>query len=172
MSGALHLARRFLGSLSPLPLGAADDEWARSHLLPTEASLWARMDRADRKHAVGVARTVADELGPAAERPVLAAALLHDVGKVDARLGTFGRVLATLVGNVADRDQVRHWQRQKGLTRRIGLYLRHDAVGGDLLELAGSDPLTVAWAREHHRPPDRWTVPEPVGAVLRGADDD
>ena len=42
--------------------------------------------------------------------------------------------------------------------RRIGLYLRHDRVGADLLSSAGSDPLTVAWAGEHHRPPERWTV--------------
>lgn len=172
MGGALHLARRFLGSLSPLPLRPADDAWARSQLLPSEASLWDRMARSDRKHAVGVARRVAGQLGPAAERPVIAAALLHDVGKIDARLGTFGRVFATLVGTVADRDQVRHWQRQKGLTRRIGLYLRHDAVGGDLLELAGSDPLTVAWARQHHRPAGRWSVPETIGTALRDADDD
>ena len=34
------------------------------------------------------------------------------------------------------------------------------------------NPLTVAWAREHHRPPDQWTVPAAVGAVLKAADDD
>ena len=28
-----------------------------------------------------------------------------------------------------------------------------------MLELGGSDPLTVAWAREHHLPEDQWTIP-------------
>lgn len=172
MAGAAHLVRRFIGSLSPRPLAAADDAWAREQLLPAEASLWVRMSRADRKHAVGVARRVRDDLGPQTDRAVVAAALLHDVGKVDAGLGTFGRVFATLVGGFAGREQIRHWQRQRGLTRRIGLYLRHDAVGGDLLELAGAEPLTVAWAREHHLPPERWTVPDRIGLALRDADDD
>lgn len=172
MAGAAHLARRFLGSLSPLPLSATDDAWARANLLPAEAVLWGRMPRVDRKHAVGVARRVEAALGADAERAVLAAALLHDVGKIDAELGTLGRVFATLVGGFADRDQIRAWQRQRGLTRRIGLYLRHDAVGGDLLELAGADPLTVAWAREHHLREERWSIPVRVGSVLRDADDD
>jgi len=38
--------------------------------------------------------------------------------------------------------------------------------------VAGSDPLTVTWAREHHLPADRWTVPAAVGAALKAADDD
>jgi hypothetical protein len=27
-----------------------------------------------------------------------------------------------------------------------------------MLAFAGSDPLTVAWAREHHRPAEDWTI--------------
>ena len=41
-----------------------------------------------------------------------------------------------------------------------------------MLALAGSDPLTVAWAREHHLPEDEWTVPTAVGEALKAADDD
>jgi hypothetical protein len=103
---------------------------------------------------------------------VLAAALLHDVGKVEARLGTYGRVVATVSAAVAGRDTAELWSRGRGFTRRVGLYLRHPELGADLLALAGSDPLTVAWAREHHRPPDQWTVPVVVGQALKAADDD
>ncbi len=56
--------------------------------------------------------------------------------------------------------------------QRIGLYLRHDRVGAELLSEAGSDPLTVAWAGEHHRPPERWSVDARLGAALKLADDD
>ncbi len=113
-------------------------------------------------------------LGAGATRPVLAAALLHDVGKLDANLRTYGRVVATLSGAVVRRDPevIGDWTRTRGFTRRVGLYLQHDRLGADLLALAGSDPLTVAWAREHHRPPDEWTVPAEVGHALRAADDD
>lgn len=96
MAGPIHLARRFVGSLSPRPLDPADDAWARSHLLAGERALWQRLSRADRKHAAGVAREVVRRLGPGTSRQVIAAALLHDVGKVDAGLGTFGRVVATV----------------------------------------------------------------------------
>lgn len=168
MGGPVHLARRFLGSLSPRPLDPADDAWARAHLRPGEQALWARMPRADRKHAAGVAREVVERLGPAATRAVVAAALLHDVGKVDARLGTAGRVVATLAG----RRRARRWAGRPGTAGRIERYLRHDELGAAALERAGADPLTVAWARQHHRPPSAWTVPENVGRALRAADDD
>jgi len=168
VAGPLHLVRRFLGSLSPRPLRDADGEWVRSLLGPGEQALWERMPLADRKHAAGVARDVAGRLGPDATRPVLAAALLHDVGKVDARLGTAGRVAATLIG----RRQGAAWEARAGWRGRVGRYLRHDAIGAELLEEAGADPLTVAWAREHHRPESDWSVPEAVGRALRDADDD
>lgn len=166
MARPLHLVRRFLGSLSPRPLDPADDAWAREHLLAGEEALWARMSRADRAHAAGVAREVDRRLGPGTARPVVAAALLHDVGKVEADLGTFARVLATLVG----RRRAAAWR--GGVRGRIGAYLRHDAIGADLLHEAGADPLTVAWARDHHRPEPEWSVPVLVGRALRAADDD
>lgn len=167
MAGPIHLVRRFLGSLSPLPLAADDDAWAISKLEPGERQLWQRMARADRKHSVGVARMVAAQVGED-DRAVLAAALLHDVGKVEADLGTFGRVAATLVG----RTRGARWRGTGGLQGRIGRYLDHDAIGASLLEGALADPLTVAWAREHHRPERHWSVPVEVGRVLRDADDD
>jgi predicted HD phosphohydrolase len=130
------------------------------------------MSRVDRRHAAGVARDVERSLGHAAERPVMAAALLHDVGKIESGLGTFGRVIATLAGKAAGRDMARDWQRGTGFTRRVGLYLRHDTLGADLLAMAGSDPLTVAWAREHHRHPADWTLDPHLAEALKTADDD
>jgi hypothetical protein len=97
---------------------------------------------------------------------VVAAALLHDVGKVEAGLGTFARVGATLLGGALGRERLSH---RPG---RVGRYLRHDVLGADLLAAAGSDPLTRTWAREHHLPPARWTVDPEVGAALKAADDD
>jgi hypothetical protein len=169
---ALHLAKRFFGSLRPGGPSAEDEAWARSHLLPDEATLWDRMSGADRRHAAGVARDVVASLGDRATRPVLAAALLHDVGKLDSGLGTYGRVVATLSRAVAGRDAASAWSTKRGFTRRVGLYLRHDELGADRLALAGSDPLTVTWAREHHLPAERWTLDPDIAAALKAADDD
>ena len=154
-----HLARRFAGSLSPRPPAADDEAWASTQLLPGEQALWDRMSHPDRRHAVGVGRDVVRRLGSDATRPVLAAALLHDVGKLDAGLGTFARVAATLV------------DRRDG-DGRFARYRRHDELGAAMLTAAGSDALTVAWAREHHLAPARWTLPRTVADALKAADDD
>jgi hypothetical protein len=167
-----HLVRRFLGSLVPAGPRRADSDWVRSVLSDGELRLWDRMSRADRRHAVGVARRVQQALGHEATPPVLAAALLHDVGKVDAALGTYGRVVATLASSVAGRNAAHDWSRARGFTRRVGLYLRHPELGGDMLALAGSDALTVAWAREHHLPADEWTLAPHIAGALKAADDD
>jgi len=167
-----HLVRRFFATLWPAGPRRSDDAWARSQLLPEEERLWSRMSGPDRRHAVQVAHRVEHRLGDEATRPVIAAALLHDVGKIDARLGTYGRVVATVSGMAAGRETAHTWSERKGFTRRVGLYLRHAELGGDVLEIAGSDPLTVAWARGHHLPPEQWTVPAEIGAALKAADDD
>ncbi len=155
----VHLAKRFFGSLSRREPATSDTAWAMEAMLPGEQALWASMSVADRRHAVGVARGVADMLGADATRPVLAAALLHDVGKVHSNLGTFARAFATLLN------------RHRGESR-FARYRRHSDIGAAMLSSAGSDELTVAWAREHHLPHERWTLPPTVSSALKAADDD
>ena len=166
-----HLAGRFFGSLRPGGPPPSDEAWATSMLLPGEAELWRRMSGPDRRHAVGVARRAEAALRPVA-RPIVAAALLHDVGKISSGLGPVRRAVATLAGMAVSRDTAVRWQSRSGPLGRAGRYLCHDAIGADLLASAGSDPVTVAWAREHHLPAARWTVPAPVGEALKLADDD
>jgi hypothetical protein len=156
-----HLAGRFFGALSPRGPSSADEAWVASTLGAGELRLWSRMSGPDRRHAVGVARRV----GGAAPREVLAAALLHDVGKIDSGLGTLARVPATLAGLVA-RDSLADGN------GRLARYLRHSTIGATLLTDAGAHPLTIAWAAEHHLPPARWTIPVVWAEALKAADDD
>ena len=177
-----HLVRRFCGSLwSGGPSPAAEDRVA-GLLGDGELGLWRRMSGADRRHSVVVARRVESVLGGPegpdlaavagdGGTPLLAAALLHDVGKVRSGLGTFGRVAATVLG-AAVPGRARGWSGRGGFRGRVGLYLRHPEEGAALLSEAGSDPLTVAWALEHHRQPDRWSVDRRLADVLHAADDD
>ena len=169
-----HLTRRFFGSLRPGGPRRADVEWVVTQLLPSELDLWRSMSGPDRRHSVVVARRVELRLGHEATREVLAAALLHDVGKTQAGLGTYGRVIATVSGAAVGRDPetIKAWTRTRGFTRRVGLYLQHPKLGGDLLGMAGSDPLTEAWARQHHSSPEDWTLPPEIAEVLHEADDD
>ena len=172
MGDAAHLVRRFAGSLRPGGPRAADRAWVASVLSPSELALWRRMSGPDRRHSCQVGRDVERRLGAEATAPVLAAALLHDVGKLDAKLRTPGRVVATLTIAVLGRDAVREWTQARGLHRRIALYAEHPRLGADMLAFAGSDPLTVAWAREHHRPAEDWTIDRSIAEVLDACDND
>mgnify|MGYP001140998844 CR=1 FL=1 len=166
-----HLVRRFAGSLSPRPPPAAEARWAEDQLLPGEVELWRALSRADQRHVIGVARRVQADLAGDATRPVLAAALLHDVGKLDAGLGTYGRVIATLSIAVAGRGSARAWAETRGFTRKVGLYALHEELGAERLSVAGSDPLTVALVREQSRPTEERTVPDRLVEALTAADD-
>ncbi|MEZ5216880.1 MAG: hypothetical protein R2715_09935 [Ilumatobacteraceae bacterium] len=111
------------------------------------SKLWARQRPADQRHSVGVARGVAERL-PGAEQPVLAAALLHDIGKLDADFGVPGRTLATLIGLVGGARA----RRGQG---RIARYLDHEAIGASWCAELGADPVTVALVgRSPTAPPD------------------
>jgi len=164
--GAGHLVRRFVGMLWPGGPKPADDAWARSFLVEGEPALWAQMSGPDRRHAVGVARRVAATTDPTAAPRAMPAALLHDVGKVASGTGPFRRAAVTALALARGRERLAEGE---GRTAR---YLRHDAIGAQLLEQAGSDPVTVAWAREHHLAAEHWTVPPSLGLALKAADDD
>ena len=84
-----HLVRRFATSLSSRPPSAAAGLRVACHwLMPSEAVLWGRLSNADRRHAIGVTRRFLARRS--ASRAEIAGALLHDVGKLDAGLGTWG----------------------------------------------------------------------------------
>lgn len=172
MASLVHLSRRFFGSLRPGGPPAGDVEWVASQLTDAELPLWRKMSGPDRRHSVMVARRVERSLGHEAGREVIAAALLHDVGKSVAGLRTYGRVIATISAAIVGHQMAYRWSEARGFVRRVGLYLRHPELGGDLLAIAGSHPMTVAWAREHHLSPDEWTVPRRFADVLNAADDD
>ena len=140
-----HVARRFVGSLSKAPPSAADEAWAMTYMTPAEAHLWSRMMVQDRRHSIEVARRFLGRR-PEARREEMAGALLHDVGKLQAGLHTFGRVVATVVGP---------------RTTRLREYRDHEAIGARMVAAIGADPVTVALVGGEG----------PAAADLRAADD-
>jgi hypothetical protein len=146
MTGSLgHLSRRFVTSLSRRPPPADDDAWVATTLEAGELCLWSAMSVADRRHSIAVARRFVT-LRPTATRDELAGALLHDVGKLDAGLGTIRRVVATAVGP---------------RTPRLRRYHDHEALGAAMAAEAGASDVTVALIRGSG----------PAAAALRAADD-
>jgi len=173
-----HLVRRFLGSLVPFPPREVDVAWVTVQLTPEELAVWQRMSRPDRRHSIAVARRLDAALGPGTDSRWTAAALLHDVGKLDSGFGTLARVGATVVASVVGRQQVADWKTKGGLRRRASLYVRHPELGADRLTMAGARPEVATWARAHHTPavvvhgapvPG---LPNDVVDALMAADDD
>ncbi len=169
MTRAGHLVTRFTSSLRPRPLVAADLDFVQRTLTPAELSVWERLGPADRAESVATGRAAEAALGPDPEARWIAAALLHDVGKTETRLGPFGRSAATVIAAVGGHERVRRWPNP------VGRYVDHDELGAQLLQAAGARPEAVIWARTHHRP-DLWPaaatplVPLPICQILALAD--
>lgn len=122
-----HLAARFVTSLPPTPPSVADEVWVDRHLLAGERALWVQLSNQDRRHSAAVARRFV-AARPEATRAEIAGAMLHDVGKIECGLGTFGRVLGTLVGP---------------RTAAFRAYHDHEQIGAEMARRAGSDAATV-----------------------------
>lgn len=120
---------------------------------PALRRLFFAQHTADQRHAFEVAQRVADQ------PELVEAALLHDVGKIDAGIGPVQRSLATL-WLYTTLPVWGRWQR----------YLGHGPRGADVLEDAGASELTVAFTR-HHPGDAPAGVDKDAWILLEGADD-
>ena len=127
MNKISHLAKRFVLSLVPSQVQEIERQWVHSVLTPSEFDLWNKMMAQDRRHSVLVGRRFV-KYRPSSNSSEIAGALLHDVGKSAARLGTLARVIATLVGS---------------RTNRFRQYHDHEAIGAAMLRSIGSDEITI-----------------------------
>jgi hypothetical protein len=171
----LHLARRFFRALWPGPPRSRYVAWVEGILEPDELALWRSLPNHDRRYSIRVAKIVEARLVGseyAGESRWLAAALLHDVGKLDADFGVFGRSVATVTGAVAGPARIERWAHTGGFRRRVAWYLHHDQRGADRIRAAGGRDEPARWARAHHHR-DLWPtsgVPITVAEALEAAD--
>ena len=128
MNKIAHLAKRFVLSLVPSQVQEIERQWVHSVLTPSEFDLWNKMMTQDRQHSVLVGRRFV-RFRPTSSVAEISGALLHDVGKSAAHLGTLARVVATLVGP---------------RTSRFRQYHEHEAIGAAMLRSIGSDEITIA----------------------------
>src|SRR5262245_19967608 len=107
-----HLSGRFFRALWPGSPRPDDVAWVETVLTPDGFAQFRRQPSPDQRHAIGVARDVQARLvdTPYADDPRwMSAALLHDIGKLDSRLGLYGRVVATVSGAAAGREHAEAW---------------------------------------------------------------
>ncbi len=135
---SLHLVRRLGGSLSRRSPSTSDIAWVNKNLLDGEFAFWSRLKSYDQRHSIEVARRFAD-LHPTFTRDQVAAAMLHDIGKVESELGVLGRVVATIVGPHGTKFRNYH---------------NHELIGLNLCRNAGSSVETLRlldWSAETSR---------------------
>jgi hypothetical protein len=134
-----HLVGRFFGHVRAEPPGPEDQAFVRDHLDGVCAGLFWSQAFPDQRHAVDVARRVLAALPD--DPGAVEAALLHDIGKLQANIGAVSRSIATVLDSVG-----------MPMTTRMRSYRDHGRRGAVALEEAGCGPLAVAFARHHPGP--------------------
>jgi hypothetical protein len=145
-----------LGFVAPLNI---EDHAEVERWLPSSAlSLFYTMSRADQRHSLRVCRGLrAQECD---ERNLLAAALLHDVGKAQGRVPFWTRPVIVLSKFLAPgwlRHSVVHPHQFE--TRQVPYWRQalsyawwHADVGAELAAQAGLSERAVLYIRTHHQP--------------------
>jgi putative nucleotidyltransferase with HDIG domain len=160
---------QFVQALLAQP-AAADVRLATDHLPPSLQTLYNGMSRAERSHSLAVLRALLRQ--GQTDPDLLAAALLHDVGKTRAPLRMFDRVLVVLTQRVAP-AAARDWSTgaARGWRRPFVVAARHPDWGGEFLEQAGASPRLVDMVRRHHAVlPPLVTEVDRLLAALQAAD--
>lgn len=119
--------------------------------LPVPAvTLWQRQSPRDQAHTLRVLRTL--QLNGHHHPDLMAAALLHDVGKVEARLHLWHRTLWVLV-NALFPSLVQWLARPTSWGRAFWVLAEHPRLGARLARDAGCTKGTV-WLIAHHQDPE------------------
>jgi hypothetical protein len=124
-----------------------------SVLSPEQLSLFRQMQPSEQAHSIQVMYTVLEAInGRTSEhqQDLLAAALLHDVGKNRYPLRLWERVLIVL-SRAFNPELVKRWGEEEptGWRRAFVVSERHPEWGAQMAAAAGASPLTEALIRRH-----------------------
>jgi hypothetical protein len=149
----LGQVRQQLGPVAPL---SAEERAEVARCLPSRAlALFATMSAADQRHSLRVCRGL--QARGCTEADMLAAALLHDVGKAQGRVPFWTRPAIVIGKNIAPGLLSRLTMypvdgRCTGWRRALSYAWHHAAVGADLAAAAGLSERAVLYIRTHHQP--------------------
>lgn len=131
-----------------------DEKYVMAHLNAREQKLFFALGIVDQRHSLNVAYTIerliiADKQGVDREF-LIRCALLHDIGKADARLTIRDKIFAVLVATFAPKKFADELE-LKG-NRAIFIYRNHAEIGAQKLQRLGLFEEAKIIAR-HHSPP-------------------
>lgn len=141
----------------PLP----DSAWQEigAVLSPTEQELFRCFSAADQWHSYRVFRTLQEQ--GEQDRPLLAAALLHDVGKTSFASSMWDRSLVVAVEKLWP-SRVALWGSgsPNGWRRPFAVRQQHAAWGAEMARAAGSDHSVVMLIANHQSPQSQMLTPQ------------
>jgi len=146
-----HLVGRFFGHIRAESPGPEDQSFVHEYLNARCAEMFWSQSFPDQRHAVDVARRVSMMLP--GDPGAVEAALVHDIGKREARIGPVSRSIATLLDTA-----------RLPMTTRMRIYRDHGRRGSFEIEGAGCGELAILFARYHPGPApagidqERWDV--------------
>ena len=155
-----HRVRQFLAT-GKQP-SEADFELANKHLSPALIELFRAQHARDIVHGAGTARWLLER--GHANPDLVAAALLHDVGKGHQR--RMDRVIYVLASGLRLARLVGSAESRFALRRAVFRSVRHGERGAEMLGRAGAPEVVVTLTRLHHMP----LRADPVLALLQQAD--
>ncbi len=145
--GLRYRVKQFLRTLRDKP-SQTDLDLVHKHLPAELLPLFERMPAPDQAHSIRVCQTLIDN--DHTDPELLAAALLHDVGKCLQTPNIFERVMVVLANQIAP-GRVLRWSEGKaeGWRRAFVIAHNHPDWGADLVEKHGGSDVTVQLIRHH-----------------------
>jgi len=141
----MYRVKQFLWSLDT-SMDLEDIEYAKMNLSAPQHELFSRLSRQEQKHSIKVAREVEEECTKEGTDPadMVRVALLHDVGKLNARLNSIDKSLLVL-GDKFSGGRIRNLR-----WRKVGVYFNHGAMGRELLKGMGLSERSLYLIENHH----------------------
>ncbi len=124
-----------------------NDSFAKAQLPPNAYELYLSMDKRDRDHACRVTEYLLKEK-PDASKSLVAAALLHDIGKAEGPYRSFERILVHLYMP----KKLTKTPRYKGLKGMWQKRQHHAYYGAERLRTAGISEAIASIVEQHHNP--------------------
>jgi len=166
LSRLAYRTRQFWSALAG-PHLRVETEALLPHLSPPQIALFCQIQASEQAHGYQVLLRL--KAHGQTDPDLLAAALLHDVGKILYPPTVLDRVVV-VIGHHFFRRAAAGWSEgiPAGLRRPFVVAAHHPDWGADLARQAGASPRTVDLIRRHH---DSQSTGDPLLASLQAADD-